>query len=162
MMERGHRRIVMLSREERRKPQPGVFEQTFLDALQAGGLAAGAYNLPDWEESAAGLNRCLDGLFQLTPPTAIFVSDALLCFGVKNFLARQRGLALRRVTLLCTDYHPMFGWCDPPMPHFRWDPQPIVRRVVRWVDKVSRGEEDRRQHFVPAKFVAGELSGPGV
>ena len=160
LMDRGHRRIVMLAREERRKPQHGLFEQAFFDELKARGLAAGAYNLPDWEESAAGLNRCLDGLFQVTPPTAIIIQDSMLSFGVKSYLARQRGLALRQVVLVCADYHPTFEWCDPPMPHFSWDPQVSVRRVVRWVDHVSQGKNDLRQQLVAAKFIEGELPGP--
>ncbi|MEN8864630.1 MAG: GntR family transcriptional regulator, partial [Akkermansiaceae bacterium] len=44
----GHRRIVLLARTQRRKPVPGDSEQTFLDALEEGGIEVGEYHLPDW------------------------------------------------------------------------------------------------------------------
>jgi DNA-binding transcriptional regulator YhcF (GntR family) len=72
----GHEKIVMLTRRERRIPQLGPQEQIFLEELKGQGFATGAYNLPDWEESAEGLARCLDGLFSVTPPTALFIQDA--------------------------------------------------------------------------------------
>lgn len=50
----GHRRIVMLSRMERRKPDPALAEQAFLDELVAQGLPTGPCNLPDWDDSPAG------------------------------------------------------------------------------------------------------------
>lgn len=157
LMDRGHRKIVMLSRAERRKPDYGVFEQLFLDELKARGIRIGSYNLPDWDETAGGLNQCLHGLFQVTPPTALLVSDPLVCLAVKNYLASHRGLDLRKVVLICTDHHPSLDWCEPRIPHFRWDLQPIVRRVVRWADNVACGKDDRRQSFTAAKFIGGEV-----
>ena len=44
----GHRRIVMLVREERRKPEPALFEQSFLDEL-------GRHGVPDRSLPPAGL-----------------------------------------------------------------------------------------------------------
>ena len=48
LVELGHSRIVLLCREERRKPVPGFVEQTFLDELEAHGISTGTYNLPHW------------------------------------------------------------------------------------------------------------------
>ena len=42
LVELGHRRIVMLAREERRKPLPGLMERAFLNELEALGIATGA------------------------------------------------------------------------------------------------------------------------
>lgn len=60
--ELGHRRIVLLVREERRKPYPATFEQAFLDGLKELGITTGPYNLPDWgmtsRASTAALIPC--------------------------------------------------------------------------------------------------------
>ncbi|HKK18992.1 MAG TPA: hypothetical protein VJ952_09965, partial [Opitutales bacterium] len=71
-------------------------------------------------------------------------------------LATRRGVASRSVAFICSDYTPSFEWCAPPIAHFRWSEQVIGRRVVRWVENVARGKEDRRQQLTPAKFVGGE------
>ena len=41
----------------------------------------------------------------------------------------------------------------------RWDSSPLVRRIVRWAAKVSRGKEDVRQTRVPAAFGMGGTVG---
>ena len=50
----GHRRIVLIAREARRKPTPGISERAFLEELAAHGVLTGGYNLPDWEETPEG------------------------------------------------------------------------------------------------------------
>lgn len=64
------------------------------------------------------------------------------------------------VSLVCTDDDPYFAWCLPSVAHIRWDSAPLVRRIVRWVDNLSRGRDDVRQVMVPAEFVAGGTIGP--
>ena len=161
LFEFGHQRIVMLGYAERRKPRLALFEQIFLEELQQQGIAGGAYNLPDWEETPEGLSRCLRDLFAFTPPSAILVNDSVLYLAVKNFLAHERGQELRKVTVISTDYHATFDWCHPPVPHFRWDHQKVVRNVVRWVDRYAAGKRgDQRQTFATAEFVGAELLGP--
>lgn len=156
LFEQGHRRMVMLAREERRKPGLGLVEQTFLDELQARGIETGSYNLPDWNETPAGLRKCLDSLFEVTPPTAIFISHNAQLLAVENYLARHRGRELRNVRLVSTDYHQHYDWCDPPIPHFKWEAQAAVRRVVKWVEDLASGEVNRRQKLVRARFVGAE------
>ena len=152
----GHKKIVMLTRKERRIPELGRHEQLFLEQLKSQGISSGTYNLPDWEESAEGLRRCLDRLFAVTPPTALFIQDAQLFLAVSRYFTAKRGKDFRQVALIAMDYDPRFDWCDPPVAHFRWDEQAVVRRVVRWVDSVAKGKEDRRQYVTPTKFVGGE------
>ena len=155
----GHRRIVMLSRQENVRPQLGVLESFFLEELKKSGLAHGAYNIPEWDNTANGLYQCLDRLFQLTPPDAIMIDDSILFAGVQNYLLRKRGSAARNVVCICMDYHPSLAWCKPGVPHFRFDPNALVRRIVRWAGNVAKGKEDKRQVFVKAKFVEnGALS----
>lgn len=145
----------MISREERRGIRQEMFEQVFLDELGAREIRTGAYNQPDWEESATGLCQCLGSLFQVTPPTAIFVEDRALCLAVMNYLMTHRGLEHRRVALICTDYDPVFDWCEPQIAHLKWDGQAVVRRAVRWAGNIARGKEDQRQHLTPAKLIGG-------
>lgn len=55
LIELGHRRIVLLSREERRHPEPGEFERAFLDCLARHGIKAGAFHLPEWQDDPGSL-----------------------------------------------------------------------------------------------------------
>ncbi len=160
LFDRGHRRIVLLTREERRKPGLGLVEQTFLEELQTRGIETGSYNLPDWEETPAGLRRCLDSFFDVTPPTAIFMSHNAQLLAVENYLARHRGRDLRNVTLISTDYHQHYEWCDPPIPHFRWKSEEAVRRVVKWVEELASGKVGRRQKLIRARFVGADAIQP--
>ena len=64
------------------------------------------------------------------------------------------------VSLVCTDPDPGFEWCQPPVAHIRWDYRPAGRRIVRWVDNVSRDKVDKRQTLTKAEFVEGGTVGP--
>jgi DNA-binding LacI/PurR family transcriptional regulator len=160
LFELGHRRIVMLTREERRKPSPGQMERSFIHELQTLGIATGSYNLPDWDDSQDGLYHLLGSLFRHTPPTAVIIDEAPLYLAVELHLARLGLLAPDDVSLLCLDPSPVFRWHRPSVAHIRWDSRPIINQIVRWADNVARGNEDRRQSFTKAGFVEGGTIGP--
>ncbi len=160
MIELGHKKIVMLAREERRKPKLAIFEQAFLDELESHGIATGPYNLPDWENSIAGFHQCLESLFRHTPPTAIFISDPALFISARDHLSQRGIICPRNVSMVCHDASPAFLWCEPSVSHLSWDIEPIVRRIVSWADKVARGIVDKRQSFTLAEFVEGGTIGP--
>lgn len=160
LVEMGHRRIVLLAREERRKPTPGFLERLFLDELEKHGIRTGAYNLPDWEESAKGLRDLLDSLFRHTPPTAMLIGGASLFSATRHLLARKGLLAPEHVSLICTDPDPVFEWDFPAVTHMAWDYRPLIRRVVKWADNISRGKDDRRKSVVRARLVPGGTLGP--
>lgn len=156
----GHRRIVMMVREERRIPEPGFIERHFLELLQAEGIATGPYHLPDWEENPAGLCHCLDSLFAHTPPTALIFDEPQFMTAARLHLA-QRGInSPKDVSVLCMDHDPGFGWCQPAITHFVWQPGALVRRVVRWVNSLERGKDDREQTFLETEFIEGGTIGP--
>ena len=156
----GHRRIVLLSRKERRLPAPGRVERAILDELTAHGVPVGEYNLPDWEETREGFQELLGSLFRVTPPTALIVDGAPLFVAAQQFLA-GRGIRLpQQISMVCTDANPAFEWCVPPVSHIRWDSGPVVRRIVRWAASVSHGKKDVRQTLTPAEFVTGGTIGP--
>lgn len=156
----GHRQIALLLREEHRKPQPGPFAQAFLDTLEENRISTSYYNLPDWEDSGEGFRRCLDSLFQVTPPTALILDEAFLFNAAQNHLARRGILAPDHVSLVCSDPDPAFGWTYPSVAHIHWESQLVARRIVRWANNVARGRDDRRQTFTKALFVDGGTIGP--
>lgn len=156
----GHRRIAMLSHEERRKPGPGFAERSFLEELQSLGIPTGPYNLPDWRDDTEDFHRCLDSLFRHTPPTALLIDEARLFIAAQQHLAQLGILAPRDVSLFCLDPDPAFAWCRPSVAHIRWEPHPLVRRIVRWADNVARSRDDRRQSLTKAEFVEGGTIGP--
>ena len=44
--------------------------------------------------------------------------------------------------------------------YMRWDPKPVIRRVLRWVKAVRKGKPDREIINFPAEFVPGGSIGP--
>ncbi len=160
LLELGHKRIVMLVREERRKPTLSKMEQNYLKLLKVNGISVGSYNLPDWGDTKIELIRELDSLFRLTPPTALLLSEPNLYICAERYLASRGILAPRDVSLFCNEPEPIFDWCEPPVSHFSWDQEKVLRRLVRWIDNTARGKEDLRQVHIESKFVEGGTIGP--
>ncbi len=156
----GHRRIVMLVREERRTGGPGSAERAILDEMAAHGIRTGPYNLPEWEDSREGFHRVIDELYRMTPPSALILSETFLFAAAQQHLALRGILAPKHVSLVCTNPAPDFVWCMPMIAHIRWDLRPVLRRIVRWIDNLARGKNDRRQSFTKAEFVDGGTIGP--
>jgi DNA-binding LacI/PurR family transcriptional regulator len=156
----GHRRIVMLVRDERRKPTPGLFERRFLEELERLGIEVGPYNLPDWENDRRSYHRCLDSLFRHTPPTAIFLSEPALFFATYQYLSGKGLAAPRDVSLVSLDDHSAFEWFEPEVSHIRTDTSRWIPRVVRWAENVANGREDRRETLIRGEFVEGGTIGP--
>lgn len=162
LAELAHQRIVMLTREERRKPQPGKVERVFLDELTNHGIATSSYNLPDWEDNPKGLQRCLASLFQLTPPTALIISTLDLFSGTQQFLSHRGIRVPQDVSLIFSDPHPTLEWCVPSLSHISYDSTDWVRIILRWMKNVSHGKDDRRQIFTKAEFIDGGTIGPAA
>ena len=156
----GHRRIVMLVREERRKPEPGFIERLFLEKLESCGIQTSVYNLPEWGDRPEELQRILDSLFRHTPPTALIIGDEVFFLAVQQHLARLGIVAPDHVSLVCADPNPSFEWCRPTIAHIDWDSNPLINRVVKWADNISRGKDDRRKSVSEAKFIDGGTIGP--
>lgn len=160
LVDLGHKRIVMITREERRKPHLSRPEQAFIDELESAGIRTGDYNLPDWEESREGLGRLLNELFRFSPPTALIFQEAQLFIAARSHLADRGIVAPRDVSLVVAESDPSFGWSDPIPSHIHWDYRPVVRRVVRWAKNVAQRKEDRLKSGTDSKFVEGGTIGP--
>ncbi len=160
LVDLGHRRIVLLCRRLRRLPQPGASESAFLATLEAHGIPVGDYNLPDWEETNAGFQTCLNALFHVTPPTALIIEEVPYFVAALQFLARRGIRVPGDVSLICTDDDLAFAHCEPPVARITWDSRPLVRRIVHWAANVSQGKPDRRLTHTPATYLPGGTVGP--
>lgn len=156
----GHKRIVMITREERRKPELSLAERVFLDELEAAGITTGDYNLPDWKENRDGLRHRLDELFRHSPPTALIFQEAPIFIAAQCHLANRGIVAPRDVSLVVADQDRSFAWSANAPCHIQWDWRSAVRRVVRWAKNVSQGKEDILQSGTESKFVVGGTIGP--
>ncbi len=160
LVELGHRKIVIMMREEHRKPQLGFVAQAMLDAMEAHGLKTSSYNLPDWKDNGDDFRRCLDSLFHVTPPTALIIDEPFLFYAAQYHLSQMRLVTPKDVSMVCADPDPTFAWLSPSIAHINWDNKKIVRRLVNWANKVARGTEDRDQSSIRADFIDGGTIGP--
>lgn len=156
----GHRRIVMLAREERRKPTPGETELQFLKELEAHGIKTGPYNLPDWTNNIADYHRCLDSLFGKTPPTALFITEAPHFMTTVLYLSRRGIMVPQDVSLICHDPDTAFSWCQPMATHISWDIRQVANHVLDWVNRLASGKNIANQSFVNATLVGDGTMGP--
>ncbi len=156
----GHRRIVNVVREDRRKPDLGGAERRFMEELARHGITTGPYHLPDWGDSPDELLRLLDSLFGHTPPTALLFDEPMLLIAARDHLARKGIHAPEDVSLACSDTDPVLSWCRPVVTHIRWDSAAVARRMVQWARNISRGQNDRRTTLVNAELVIGGTTGP--
>ncbi|GAA5480276.1 substrate-binding domain-containing protein [Haloferula helveola] len=155
----GHRRVVLLGRSLFRFPNPAQDAQTFLSELEAHGIPTGAYNLPDWDDTADGFIQSLDRLFAATPPTALLIDEPFLFHAAQTHLAQHGILAPKHVSLVCLESDFSFSWCRPTVAHVRMNVDPIVRHAVRWANRVVRGKDDPRKLLTKASFVTGGTVG---
>lgn len=160
LIKAGHKRIVKLTRSERRSPTLGVLERRFIEVLDSHGIEASRYNLPDWEETPEGLNNLLEGLFKLTPPTAIFTDETSVWVAVQQFLAQNKILVPQDVSVIASDYDPSFSWCYQTPSHFSWHAGTIVRHAVKWVTGLKSGKVENKLKLYPSEFVVGDTIGP--
>ena len=160
LVDLGHRRIVLLIREEHLKPSLSFFASLYIESLKEAGITPSTYNLPVWGYQPEGLQRCLESLYKLTPPTALITSETAIMIAMRDYLARRGIISPRDVSLISLDQSPYFAWSIPQVAHFVWDPRSLNRRVVRWAKQAALGKDDRKQIFTTAKFVEGGTIGP--
>lgn len=159
LAELGHRRIVLFQPKHNREPTHSLLVRESLEEMKANGIKTGPYNIPDWEQSPAGLRRCLDSLFAVSPPTAIIFDRPNELIFAQSALAQKKILAPRDISLVCDD-DSGFAWSEPSISCIQWQSSSWERRVVSWVDNVAQGKDDRSQSFTKAKFVERGSIGP--
>ncbi len=160
LIEAGHRRIVFLANRGQNEGTPGSLWQKVFHEMQNHGIQTGPYNLPAWEDTADGFHELLDSLFRLTPPTALVVEEMPHLFAVQQFCA-ERGIRVPRdLSLVCLNPSPDLFYCKPAVTHFWWDRESLVKRIVRWVDNVASGKNDRHHTITKVELVEGGTIGP--
>ncbi len=159
LVELGHRRIVLLQPDHNRKPTYALLVRESLAEMEAHGIKTGPYNVPDWEQSPAGLRKCLDSLFALSAPTAIIFDRPNELIGAQIYLAHKNIFAPRDVSLISDD-DPAYEWCSPSISCIRWQSHAWVRQVMSWVDCLVKGKDYRHKRLTKATFVEKESIGP--
>lgn len=160
LVELGHRRIVLMAREERRHPYPGHVEAKFLEALEHHGITPGAFHLPEWKDDPGSFHKCLESLFEHTPPTALIFDEAQFYVAGLQHLAQMKLSPPGDVSLVSCDNHAIFDWCRPSVSHIQWGGDPIVDRVILWLRQIAKGINQRKAWFTPAEFIEGGSIGP--
>ena len=155
----GHRRIVMLSERVRRDP-PGAPERAVLEELERLGVATGAYNLPDWDDTPEGLRACLDSLFALTPPHALIAGTPEIFYCVRDHLQRQGIQAPRDVSIISIGHDPGFDWLQPGVSRIEYDVDKMIHQCVLWARSLARGKPSQRKSYIKARLVEGGMIGP--
>jgi DNA-binding LacI/PurR family transcriptional regulator len=156
----GHRRIVMIAREDRRKPKAGFTEQLFLDTLEARGIPTGSFNLPDWEETPRGLHSLLDSLFRHTPPTALLIQGAEFTTATMLYCAHHGIRIPKQLSVISMDPDKNFAWSKPEISHISFDRNPLIRRFMTWINNLEKGKDDRQMMTADAIFVRGNTTAP--
>ncbi|MES2922003.1 MAG: substrate-binding domain-containing protein [Verrucomicrobiota bacterium] len=160
LVDHGHRRIVLLIQTFLRQPTRIPSLDRYLSILETRGIAPTDYNLPHFDDTAEGFESCLDGLFRLTPPTALFVHEPNYCAAAFSFLAR-RGLRVPRdVSVITMIMDPVFNFNMPPLDHFVMPREKHINRIARWVDGMAMGRPDKRQTLFDTVYVPGGTVGP--
>lgn len=156
----GHRRIVFLVFRGRRRQNPGPLWRTVFEELESHGIKTGPYTMPEWEDTPQGFQRLLESLFAHTPPTALVVEEPPHFFAALQYCGKRGIRVPGDISLVCLQESPEFAYCEPSVAHCRWDRGSVVRRIVRWADKVARGKEDRRLSVTKAEFAEGGTIAP--
>ena len=159
LIDLGHRRIILIIRKYQREPI-STSAQAFLDVLNSNGIQSSDFNLPDWEETGEGFNQLLESIFKITPPTAIITDEPFQYLAAHHFMV-NRGIQIpKHLSLICSDYDPIFKWCMPSVSHITFSNKPLLRRINDWAQNVKNQKNDLRQTILKATFVPGETIGP--
>ena len=162
LIELGHRRIVCLCRRQWRVPQPADYFRIFLNELKAAAIPTSDFNLPDWDETSAGFHKCLEKLFQVSPPTALIIDETPFFFAALQFMNRKKLRVPDDVSLVAIEDDNAFAFSEPSVACLRWDARPLVSRIVRWAAGASCGKTDLRQDLLPVRFFHGGTIGPAA
>jgi DNA-binding LacI/PurR family transcriptional regulator len=159
----GHRRIVFLIPHFVRHAFP-VSKSSTISLLENGfalrGVSASSFHFPDWDETPEGLQAKLESLFRVTPPTAVFATSPVWIAGVLSFLARKGLRVPEDVSVICGHDAGSFHWNRPRIAHYEHGDKRFARRIVQWVDNISRCHKDTKFNLIPVRLIERESIGP--
>jgi DNA-binding LacI/PurR family transcriptional regulator len=160
MIQLGHRRIVFLWPEYRMRGELDAFVAVLRKVLSAAGIEVGTYHLPVWKSTPEGLMDVLEQEFRYTRPTAIITTYGKWMAGVLSFLARKGLKFPEDVSLFSMSDDDWFPWVEPKISCLRGDDILLLKRVVRWLEALSRGKSDRDCIMYPLEWDMGNSIGP--
>lgn len=160
LVDLGHRRIVMLVPTVYRKPTPIPSVERYLALLGERGITVSDYHLPHFEDTVEGFRKYLEGLFSISPPTAILLYEASYYVALVSFLARRGMQVPRDVSVICMTDEQVFRLHEPTIAHFRMPEKEHVVDMTRWVEEVAKGRPNKRQRIFHAVYVPGDTVGP--
>lgn len=156
----GHRRIVGISPDSWRLPVPSHTGNAFLQALGEHGIPPTSYNLPAWDQTREGLEKLLESLFRITPPTALCFVNPAPYVAALEFFGLMGIRVPRDLSVICMTTGPAFSLLPRCPAHFNWPIEEHVRRVSRWIKCLAKGGVDLGQFTFPATFEPGETLAP--
>ncbi|PXA03435.1 hypothetical protein DDZ13_12130 [Coraliomargarita sinensis] len=166
LTELGHRRIVYLSRDERRESGLGHIERSYLEELRRCGISVSPEcHLPDWQDDRDGFEACLRSLLKdnRAAPTAIIVDEREFFFAALLYLTQANVAVPNDISLVCSDAQALFDWCHPRVAHIRWDKSAVVDRVLQWIRQLARRRTvHNKAYYTAAEFIEGGTIGPVV
>ena len=161
LLDLGHERIVMICLNHLRQPVRGMAVENFTAALTQRGVRwSYAYNVPEWEETPAGFRILLEGLFSVTPPTALLIDETPRAVAALSFLASRGVRVPEQVSIFVGQWDSSLAWSDPPIAHLKSENAPLVHHIVRWLVAVEKGKAERLHTTFPAEFFCGGTLGP--
>lgn len=152
----GHRRIVAISPDSWRLPAPSLTGRAFLSALEECGHSPTSYNLPAWDQTPEGLEKLLESLFLITPPTALIFVNPAPHVAALEFFGRKGIRVPRDLSVISMTTGPVFSLLPRRPAHFKWPVENHIRRVNRWVKCLAKGGTDLAQVTFSATFEKGE------
>lgn len=162
LLQRGHRRIVFIAPRFARTPTAARPVRTFLDELTNAGIPTGEFNVPDWEETPAGLRALLVSLFSLTPPSAIITWDGFEASGVLAFLSERKLTTPKDVSIVALTNDPCIVWQNPgvKLANCEQDPDIFIRHCLRWANDATRAKARTNNELLSVHFDPGNTIGP--
>lgn len=151
----GHRRIILIAPASWRLPQPNSASKALLERLSSHRITSSEYNLPAWDETAAGLESLLKALFHTTPPTALLFGEPMYCCAARSWLGEHRLRVPADVSLVTILSDPIFQLQLPTYTGFIWPEEVHIHRIQRWLKNIRNGRPDLKEFIAHASFSAG-------
>lgn len=156
----GHQRIVFLLPHFTRGDRSTYTIKWLQRELSAYGIEAGNYHFPEWDETPAGLQKQLDAIFKITPPTAIYATSPVWISGILSFLAREGLKVPEDVSIVCGNHASSFLWNIPAIAHCCHDDLRLARRITDWVNNCAHDRKDQKNEKFPVQLMIGGSIGP--
>ncbi|MEM7394041.1 MAG: substrate-binding domain-containing protein, partial [Verrucomicrobiota bacterium] len=141
----GHSRIVTLVPPLWQHPgEDARPELSIREAYQDHGIKASRFHLARFEEGKAGLWRTLEGLFSVTPPTAIILPGPQVALGLFSFCLHHRIRIPRDLSVACLNDGPGLYFAKPSIARIEFDTEKFSGAIAREISRLFKRDETSR------------------